>query len=434
MSTLDGRFELGEPLAPGPHAPRRAVDRQTGEACVVRELTLGRISDWKQLELFERETQALRQLDHDGIPRFVASTRSEEDDEPRYYLVQSYVEGTPLSERIGRLTPDEIVEVLTGLLEILAYLQSFSPPVLHRDITPDKILIRPDGTVALVDFGAVQVELHGTTGGSTMVGTSGYMAPEQLMGRAVPGSEIFAVGATFVHTLVGVSPGELATRRMKLQWRDRARSNPDRLLDVIDRMIEPDPNERFENAREVLRALGGGALSVSRPGAMIRATRPAGTDIDLRRSGRRLQIKVVGRAKVPWTYLIAAFVLGAAFAFTGFFVFGGNVPYTVLAGLLGGAIFGIPMLVSWIANRRTDGRLILDVDRGFRVRAPEYNAPMIAGPFRDIVGPDRGHGAQRGMLLLATEDEMLPFATACTQEEQDWLIDEIADFIREHRR
>src|SRR6185503_314055 len=99
------------------------------------------------------------------------------------------------------------------LLGVLDYLHSRVPPVLHRDIKPANLIVRPDGSIARVDFGAVRnVFRSPDEDGSTVVGTHGYMPYEQYMGQASPASDLYALGATLLHLITGRGPSEFATR------------------------------------------------------------------------------------------------------------------------------------------------------------------------------------------------------------------------------
>jgi serine/threonine protein kinase len=90
------------------------------------------------------------------------------------------------------------------------------PPVLHRDIKPANVILRPDGAPVLVDFGAVRTVFRAAAeGGSTVVGTFGYMPFEQYMGQASPASDLYALGATLLHVITGRGPAEFATPRRR---------------------------------------------------------------------------------------------------------------------------------------------------------------------------------------------------------------------------
>ena len=105
---------------------------------------------------------------------------------------------------------------MSRVLDILVYLHGRSPPVIHRDLKPANILRAPDGTVSLVDFGGVTGALR-EEGGSTVVGTYGYMAPEQLHGAAGPATDLVrALGATIVSLAGGVEPEKVARKGLRM--------------------------------------------------------------------------------------------------------------------------------------------------------------------------------------------------------------------------
>lgn len=259
MTLLNDRFEVVRELGRGGQGTTHfAIDRETGEEVALKELDFRHVSDWKAHELFEREGETLCSLQHPAIPRYVDAFVVEEASGVRLCLVQEYVEGITLLEELHdgrRWSADDLLDDATQLLDILVYLHELSPPVVHRDIKPSNIIRRPDGTLALIDFGAAQNALPETVGGSTVIGTPGYMAIEQLMGRAVPASDVYALGATLIQLATRTEPSKLPTSHNKLIFRDRAEHLPDTLLDVLDKMTEPSAERRYPNGAAARRAL-----------------------------------------------------------------------------------------------------------------------------------------------------------------------------------
>jgi hypothetical protein len=141
------------------------------------------------------------------------------------------------------------------MLGILDYLHGSIPPILHRDIKPSNIIVRPDGTPALVDFGSARrVFLGPEEAGSTVAGTFGYMPYEQYMGQASPASDLYSLGATFLHLLTGRPPRDFMTDEGRIQVPDPLPGDP-RLGAVISRLLRPSPAERFQSARDVRQVL-----------------------------------------------------------------------------------------------------------------------------------------------------------------------------------
>lgn len=239
-------------------------DRQTGEQVAIKVLSMRRAADWKGLELFQREAAVLEQLDHRAIPRYLDAFEVVSDTDVQFALVQEFVEGKTLEqvwqEHEGHpvFSERKTIRFLREMLEVLIYLHEHTPPVVHRDIKPGNVFERPDGSFALVDFGAVQAVVPATMGGSTFIGTSGYMAPEQLMGRAEPRSDLFSLGATAIQLLSGFHPGDLAVRGMAIEFDEVVRVS-DALRNTLHRLVAPTPAARFTSAREALKSLPRGA-------------------------------------------------------------------------------------------------------------------------------------------------------------------------------
>jgi predicted Ser/Thr protein kinase len=257
--TIAGRYDLVRELGHGSFGRTfLARDRTTDRPVAIKVLDRRGAADWKAHELFEREATVLRSLRHHGVPEVHELFRDAWDGAPAAFLVMEYVEGASLGQMIDeqrQLEPAEVVHVFLELLGILDYLHGRVPPVLHRDLKPSNIILRPDGTPALVDFGSVRrVFLGAEEAGSTVAGTYGYMPYEQYMGQASPASDLYALGATFLHLLTGRPPLEFMTPEGRIQVPDPLPGDP-RLAPVLARMLRTSPAERFACARDVRYAL-----------------------------------------------------------------------------------------------------------------------------------------------------------------------------------
>lgn len=173
---------------------------------IVKELQIEALDDWKRMELFEREAQTLTHLNHTGVPRLIDYFKNEAG--TRLFLVVEKIPGVSLATMLNNgWHPSEgaVIQIARQVLDILEYLHGLNPPVVHRDIKPSNLLRDADEQVHLVDFGAAQHLLH-PEGGRTVVGTFGYMAPEQFAGKAEPASDLYGLGATVIHLLSGRWP------------------------------------------------------------------------------------------------------------------------------------------------------------------------------------------------------------------------------------
>jgi serine/threonine protein kinase len=257
---LNGRYLLGPLIGEGGFGRTyQATDESNGAQVVVKELTLRGLPDWKPVEHFEREAKVLASLEHPGVPSFIESFTigGQDDDEGgdlRYFIVSERVEGETLQARIEagyRWTPESAEKLTAALLEILSYLHSMVPPVVHRDIKPANIVLRADGAPVLVDFGAVRdLGASGNTM-ATVLGTPGYMAPEQSLGRSDARSDLYGLGTTLAHVFTHRHPQELLDESMRLDAKALS-SLPDPVRAVVARLTEPDPSARPANAKEAL--------------------------------------------------------------------------------------------------------------------------------------------------------------------------------------
>jgi hypothetical protein len=200
---------------------------------------------WKDVELAEREARVLSTLSHPNLPVYIE--HFEEDG--ALYLVMEKIEGESLASlrrRRANLAQADVARFLADAGDVLSYLHSRVPPIIHRDIKPGNVILRRDGSFAFVDFGSVREQLK-PEGGSTVVGTFGYMAPEQFQGRALRGSDVYAVGATALSLVTGREPEDLPHRGLAIDVRAALGSSAEPwLVRALSSMLEPDPDKRAQ--------------------------------------------------------------------------------------------------------------------------------------------------------------------------------------------
>ncbi|MEA5507306.1 serine/threonine-protein kinase [Halotia wernerae UHCC 0503] len=226
---------------------------------VVKLLAFGGTVQWDDLKLFEREAQILKQLNHPRIPRYFDYFCI--DDRTLWFgLVQEYIPGESLKEKLAvgkKFAEKQVKKIAAEILNILIYLHEMNPGVLHRDIKPSNLIWGEDNRIYLVDFGAVQDKAAKEGVTFTVVGTYGYAPMEQFGGRAVPASDLYALGATLIHLLTGIPPAELPQQDLRLQFTERVNLSPS-FAKWLQKLVEPAPEQRFTSARQALDVLKSG--------------------------------------------------------------------------------------------------------------------------------------------------------------------------------
>ncbi len=250
-------YKIIKDLKKGQMISTSLAEDKSGQKVIVKKLSLKNVQDWKTIQLFEREGDVFRALNHPGIPVYRGLTQEQENDDTVYYLVYNYIEGHSLQELLDKgekFSYERVREIMIKVLEILEYLHGSGTPVIHRDINPKNIIVYED-KVYLVDFGACKTLLseQARESGDTYVGTYGYMPFEQMVGDASPQSDLYALGMTAIHLLTGKHPSRFEMEKMKPRYPKAA--NPEIVDRVIDRMVEPDTDARASSAAECRRWL-----------------------------------------------------------------------------------------------------------------------------------------------------------------------------------
>lgn len=259
----NGRYVVRGLLGEGAQgATYDAHDTVSGRSVAIKRFDVRGARSWKDVELAEREARVLATLDHPLVPRYFE--HFEEDG--ALYLVMEKVEGETLEaiiRRDGPLSEAEARRFLASVDRALTYLHGRSVPVIHRDIKPRNVIRRPDGSYVLVDFGAVSERIS-RRGASTVVGTLGTMAPEQLQGRAMPATDVYGAAATALIALTGIDGEALPYRGLRVDVRAAlaGRASP-AMTALLERALEPDPERRPPNLASVLDAPSSAPLARS---------------------------------------------------------------------------------------------------------------------------------------------------------------------------
>lgn len=202
----------------------------------------------KARELFEREARILMKLSH---PR-LSHVHDHFVEQGRTYLLLDYIPGTDLRQIVlqkGPQAEEKVAHWALQVCDVLSYLHSHNPPVVHRDLTPDNILLTAEEQIMLIDFGAAN-EFVGTATG-TLVGKESFISPEQFRGDTVPQSDIYSLGATMFYLLTGEEPDPLSQSFPK--------NKNSQLSDWINHIVSTctafDIADRFESTNSLIEHL-----------------------------------------------------------------------------------------------------------------------------------------------------------------------------------
>ncbi|MHC5610943.1 MAG: protein kinase domain-containing protein [Nostoc sp.] len=221
---------------------------------VLKQMNADMVKIAKAQELFEREAYTLKSLNYPGIPKYYDFFV----EDAKKYLAMELIHGQDLEKRVyttGPVTPSQAIAWMIQTCDILDYLHSQSPPLIHRDIKPANLMVRSSvNRIVVLDFGAVK-EI-GTAPG-TRIGAEGYCAPEQERGQPLTQSDLYAIGPTLIFLLTGENPFKYYRQRGRNFRFDVAKvpTISSQLRDVIDRVTEPLPRDRYQTAKELAAAL-----------------------------------------------------------------------------------------------------------------------------------------------------------------------------------
>lgn len=209
----------------------------------------------KAREMFEREAKLLMKLNHPNIVKVLDHFV----DGGRNYVMLEYVNGQDLRQFIKQNGPQKehvVLEWAINVATILKYLHEQDPPILHRDLTPDNLVLRSDGQVVLIDFGAANEFIGNATG--TFVGKQSFIAPEQFRGKASIQSDIYAFGCTVYFMLTGKEPEALSTSEPKEINADVSNE----LNEFVVSCTQMEARDRFASAAQMLPILKKMAASI----------------------------------------------------------------------------------------------------------------------------------------------------------------------------
>lgn len=239
-------------VSPDRTSPDRTSPDRTLTYCVIKQL----LGSADAGDRFQQEVERLAQLgEHPQIPRLLAHFVNSIGQ----YLVQAWIEGDNLETLLAEQGPfneTQVRQLLADILPVLRFVHQHQ--VIHRDLKPANLILqRQTQRYVLVDFGAAKaISPQGAETGTT-IGSAGYVAPEQSMGKAIFASDLYSLGVTCIHLLTGLHPFDLySVSEDRWIWRQYLTQPVSlELRKVLDKLLQRPTSQRYASATQVLQAL-----------------------------------------------------------------------------------------------------------------------------------------------------------------------------------
>lgn len=255
-SLIDGKYKIIKQIGKGGMSVvYLAVNEKANKLWAIKEV---RRDVKKDFEIVRQgliaETDMLKKLRHPGLPEIVDVIEQEDI----FLIVMDYIEGVSLNKLLkeeGAQPQEKVIAWARQLCEVLGYLHTRTPAIIYRDMKPANIMLKPDGTVTLIDFGTAREYEEKKIEDTTCLGTVGYAAPEQFggMGQTDARTDIYSLGATIYHLVTGNHPGEYP-----YEIKPICQVNPmlsSGLEQIIETCTRKNPKDRYQSCAELLYAL-----------------------------------------------------------------------------------------------------------------------------------------------------------------------------------
>ncbi|MDE7431952.1 MAG: serine/threonine protein kinase [Lachnospiraceae bacterium] len=251
-SIIDGKYKILNKIGQGGMSiVYLAMNEKANKQWAIKEVRKDGVQDYEVVkQSLIVETDMLKKLKHSGLPSIIDVI----EDEERFLIVMDYIEGNSLEkavEEYGAQPQEKVIEWAKQICDVLGYLHSRIPAIIYRDMKPANIMLKPDGTVILIDFGTAKEFKDKNLADTKCLGTIGYAAPEQFQGKSDARTDIYCLGATLHHLVTGQRPHENEIRPIR-------EINPalsGGLEKIIEKCMKWEPEERYQSAEELMYAL-----------------------------------------------------------------------------------------------------------------------------------------------------------------------------------
>ncbi|MBQ2746000.1 MAG: serine/threonine protein kinase [Lachnospiraceae bacterium] len=256
-SIIDKKYEILKEIGKGGMSTvYLAMDKRLNKQWAVKEIQ--KIANDKNNEIVVQsllvEANMMKKLDHPSLPRIVDII----DTGKVIYVIMDYIEGESLDKILkasGAQSQDKVIEWAKQLCDVLNYLHSQNPPIIYRDMKPSNVMLKPEGTLKVIDFGIAREYKEHNIADTVSLGTKGYAAPEQFGGKGQTDArtDIYCLGVTLYHLITGQNPTEPPYEIYPIRkWNPYLSSG---LEAIITKCTQLNPEDRYRNCDELMYSL-----------------------------------------------------------------------------------------------------------------------------------------------------------------------------------
>lgn len=251
-SLVDGKYKILNKVGQGGMSVvYLAMNERANKQWAVKEVRKDGVLDFESVKQgLVAETDILKKLNHPYLPSIVDVI----DTDDSFIIIMDYIQGNSLDKALkefGAQPEADVIEWAKMLCDVLEYLHTRQPAIIYRDMKPANVMLKPDGTISLIDFGTARQHKASKVEDTTCLGTRGYAAPEQYggMGQTDARTDVYCLGATIYHLVTGMNPGEPPYEIYPIRSIDPSLSLG--LEKIILKCTQNDPNMRYQSCAEL---------------------------------------------------------------------------------------------------------------------------------------------------------------------------------------
>ncbi len=251
-SLIDGKYRILQKIGQGGMSVvYLARNERANKQWAIKEVRKDGVHDYEVVKQgLVAEIDMLKRLSHPHLPSIIDVI----DGTDSFLIVMDYVEGNPLDKAIeatGAQSQENVIDWAKQLCDVLGYLHSRQPPIIYRDMKPANVMLKPDGSVVLIDFGTAREYKNTSVADTTCLGTRGYAAPEQFggMGQTDARTDIYCLGATIYHLVTGHNPCTYPYEMKPIrEWNPQLSTG---LESIILKCTQNNPDDRYQSCAEL---------------------------------------------------------------------------------------------------------------------------------------------------------------------------------------